>query len=264
MRTTIVFGIIASILPSTLAAEQPAPPSPRQAEPPAAKAEPSPAPPSIPEDIRKQYSEFVGKALAFGLQQRFEHMADKTQQPLIDADLVRKTFMENIARPLDAENIQKEEEAIVKTYNEAYKAYSTAKAARFLKENAKKPGIILLENGMQCQVTTDKDPAKNYRIEEADSVDVGVPDSDFPTHSRMSSSGVLDGFDELSDISRELLKELPEGTEWIVYVPASAMSEEFKADANAFLVLTFRMSKDSEHDDKDATDGRDEDIEDEE
>lgn len=264
MRTSLVFGIIAATLPSAFAADKPSTPAPQPEEQPAAKTEAPPTPPSIPDDIRKQYSEFVGKALAFGLQERFEHMAGKKQQPLIDADLVRKSFMENIARPLDAESIQKEEETIGKAYNEAYKAYAKAKAAQFLKANAKKPGVILLENGMQCEITVDKDPAKNYRIEEADSVDIGVPDSDFPTRSRISSSGVLEDFDELSDTSRELLKELPEGTKWIVYVPASAMSEEFKTDENTFLILTFRISGDSEHEDKGATDGRDEDIEDEE
>ncbi len=260
MRTSLVFGIIAATLPSAFAADQPSTPAPQPAERPAAKTEKKQAPPSIPDDIRKQYSAFAGKALAFAIQQRFKAMSSEKQKMLIDADIVKKAFMDNLAQPLDEESLKKEGDLITKAYEEAYKAYSKAKTALFFQENAKKPGVILLENGMQCEVTVDKDPANNYRIEEADNVEISTLHSDFAMRSRMSSSGVLEDFVELSEVSRELLKELPEGTKWIVYVPASALSETFREDDEQCLILTF----DRELKTRGEEDGRDEDIEDEE
>lgn len=265
MRTPIVFGIIASILPSSLAAEQPAAPSPRQAEPPAAKAEPAPVPPAIPEDIRKQFSEHLGKSMAFEIQYRFNQLSSENRKQVIDVDLVRKIFLDNISHPVDEKKLTEDEENIGKAYKEAYKAYSKAKSALFLKENAKKPNVILLNNGIQCTVTTDKDPAKNYRIEEATRVDVGDLDSEFPTHARMSSESVLeDSTYELSDESREFLKTVPEGTQWKVYIPASALDQSENDQFGRILVLTFRIEDETEQDDKDEPEGRDKDIEDEE
>lgn len=166
----------------------------------------------------------------------FAHTPDSIQQDLffrgfIDAISKDKTvFNDSTARKLFTERTEArkaEKEAVKKAEEEAYRAENEA----WLKENAKKPGVVTLPSGLQYKVLVQGNgkvagPDDNVKVKyEGKMIDGTVFDSSYtrnPDTNEFKPTQVIKGW-------TEALTMMPVGSKWEIYIPSELAYGEHRA-----------------------------------
>ena len=225
---------------------------------------------------RQKYSELQGADMARDIllnKQRNEDMD-------IDPALVQKTCCGHLDSPIDLASLQHEYRNVISRYKTIHIARQTERDKRFLKENAAKPGVVILGNGIQY--TVEKNPAgRNVPIIQSELVKRTSIDgtqlyySGKITQSFNSLGRIMPGtvfspgkvtaeeYDMPGLLGTDIAR-VASGRKWIFYIPFERLSEQNRKDMKdawdddcpAYIVHTF------EADDNQSLADKDEDIED--
>lgn len=173
----------------------------------------------IPANLSRRYEENQGKLVAAFAQASFKEMAAKD----IDPALARAAFIAHIGKDIDAEALDREYKESILRYDAIHKTRETARDKRFIEENAKKPGVTVLSNGIQYAV--EKDPeGRNITI---DKVQTAVL-STISGHDTLN----LNNF-RAQDIFGDAADSLPRGKKWTACIPFGVLDESEQSTLKA-------------------------------
>ncbi|MBT9449161.1 hypothetical protein ICN84_03620 [Akkermansia glycaniphila] len=171
-------------------------------------------------EIIRQYSIYLGTKTADIFQ---NDPLDLAASSLADPDIIRQSVLAHLDKPRDNKQFDEEFERISKIYEEALQTEEIEMGKTFMRENAKRPGVVSLPIGIQYEVIPDPE-GNNRRLDEMNTYKVS-------TASGRCFDGVLQDSHSLSDLilpsiltSSSALQNMPKGRELILYIPAELLS----------------------------------------
>lgn len=171
----------------------------------------------------------------------------------IDIDLFLKAFDDEWNNPAPVEEraraLEKQMEPLIEKLRQLEKEDMAQQEAAFLRENAKKPGVKVLENGMQYVVKKNGGEDGNIFINEAERIECSTVTG---TLAYIHNGSI--GEDDLPSCVNEIMDELPEGEEWVFYIPRELLEEKetitaFLPDTCGIIVLTVKTGSKSNSED---------------
>lgn len=173
----------------------------------------------IPAALSRRFAESQGKLTAAFAQASFKEMAAKD----IDPALARAAFIAHIGKDIDAEALDHEYKETILRYDAIHKTRETARDKRFIEENAKKPGVTVLANGIQY--TVEKDPeGRNITIDKIQTAALSTISGNDTLH--------LNNF-RVQDIFGDAADSLPPGKKWTAYIPFGVLDESEQSTLKA-------------------------------
>lgn len=168
----------------------------------------------IPVDLCRRYGEAQGAYIASFVRSMLKEYRAADIAPAT----ARQAFLEHIGKNIKADALEKEYADVILRYHAIHQARDKERDERFIKENAGKPGTVVLGNGIQY--TVEKDPSgRNIDIDT-------VKQARLSTISR-NDNLFLNGFD-LQEIFGDAADDLPPGRKWTAYIPWSVLDESRK------------------------------------
>lgn len=210
----------------------------------------------ISEQLIEQVNEGLGAYMGLLIADSFKTLST------IDVDLFQKAFDDEWNNPAPVEERARELEKQMKPLSEKMRQLEKAdmerREAAFLRENAKKPGVTVLKNGMQYTVKKSGSEDGNIFIDEAKRIECSTVTGTL-AYIRDGSIGEND----LPSCVNEIMDELPDGEEWMFYIPRELLEEEKTITASpldtcGIIVLTVKSGSKVDSEDADEDGGDDE------
>lgn len=213
---------------------------------------------------RQQVSDAAGRQSAFVVKASSFPIVAGIEPTDLRVALIRKSLVDslkNMPQPRK-EDFQKLQEQYGKAFDQYQKINSARQSViekRLMEIHAKMPGVTVLENGIHYEVRKSDKPEENFPLSEVNWAKIGST-----TITIMEIKIHTDLFSWIGD----LLETVPDGKEWIFYVPAELAGYTGEQGVKRFV---FSKRDDLEAQDPDSDDdsaehpgGTDPDIEDEE